>query len=81
MIYINTSIRRDLRALGYREFPMPSNTAGIAKTCRKFFVDVVKTMPLQKKNSKRLRKKQFFLVLNMFLTKIFFFFFFWSLLP
>jgi len=43
-------IRRGLRALGDREFPMPSNTAVRASSCKELAVDVVETMPPQKKN-------------------------------
>jgi len=42
-------IRRGLRALGDCEFPMPSNIAGIVGTCRELSVDVVETVPPQKK--------------------------------
>jgi len=47
------SIRRGLRALGDRKFPMSSNTAGIARTCREFSVDVVETMPSWKNNNNK----------------------------
>jgi len=42
-------IRRGLRALGDYEFPMSSNTAGIAGTHRELVADVVETVPPWKK--------------------------------
>jgi len=38
-----------LRALGDCEFPMPSNTIGIARMCRELSGDVVEIVPPRKK--------------------------------
>jgi len=38
-------IRRGLRALGDRKFPMPSNTTRIARTHKELSADVVETVP------------------------------------
>jgi len=52
VIYFTYSIRRGLRALGDREFPMPSNIIGIAKTRRELIADVVDIVPPWKKIQK-----------------------------
>jgi len=38
-----------LRALGDREFPMPSNTTGIAGMHKELSIDVVEIVPPQEK--------------------------------
>jgi len=49
-IKIDFSIKRGLRALEAYKFPMPSNTTIAAGTRKELTIEVVETVPPQKKN-------------------------------
>jgi len=51
-------IRRGLRALEDREFPLPSNTVGIVGMCKELFADVAEIVPPLKKF--KIQKKNWF---------------------